>query len=147
MSCSGCGHILAELRLQDSRWTCHACRTQHDRGQSEAINFKREGRQLLATGSRDTNTAPDGGRPTLARNDTQGETASAAGKNSPVGQPSSMNCVQPYRAAPPVGGKDRTRRLGRAETPNEWFGSVMDAPLLTPKVGRRGDPNRRPVTK
>jgi IS605 OrfB family transposase len=77
-TCSGCGHIHAGLRLQDSRWTCPACGSELDRDLNAAINIEREGLRLLATGSGETNTAPDGGRARSARTDAQGESASAA---------------------------------------------------------------------
>jgi putative transposase len=115
-TCSGCGHIHAGLRLQDSRWTCPACGSELDRDQNAAINIEREGLRLLATGSGETNTAPDGGRARSARTDAQGESASAVGKSSPAGQPNSTNCEQRYRAAPRrprAGARDGPRAKAR----------------------------------
>jgi putative transposase len=104
-TCSGCGHIHAGLRLQDSRWTCPACGSELDRDLNAAINIEREGLRLLVP-----STPRSGGT------DAQGESASAAGKSSPVGQPNSTNCEQRYRAAPRrprAGARDEPRAKAR----------------------------------
>jgi len=113
--CSACGHLHAGLRLKDSRWSCPACGSEHDRDLNAAINIEREGLRLLA-GSPAPNTAPDGGRASSARTDAQGESARAAGSTPPVGQPNSTNCELNYRAAqrrPRAGVRDGPRTKAR----------------------------------
>ena len=55
-TCSACGVINAELKLQHRSWTCGACGAEHDRDQNAARNIEREGLRLLVAA-----TAPDGG--------------------------------------------------------------------------------------
>jgi transposase len=38
-TCSACGHLIAELSLSARRWTCPACRAQHDRDVNAAKNI------------------------------------------------------------------------------------------------------------
>ena len=55
-TCSACGAINTELKLQHRNWTCSACGAVHDRDQNAALNIEREGLRLLVAA-----TAPDGG--------------------------------------------------------------------------------------
>ncbi|MGI5168123.1 RNA-guided endonuclease InsQ/TnpB family protein [Spirillospora sp. CA-253888] len=45
-TCSGCGHLLAELGLATRAWTCPACRTRHDRDHNAATNILAAGRAV-----------------------------------------------------------------------------------------------------
>ena len=110
-TCAACGEIHAGLKLADRHWRCERCGTEHDRDLNAAQNIRREGLRLLAG-----ETGPDGrplgtsvGRTRRSREtDARGEGACAAGKPSPIGQPTSLNRELAYRAAPP-----RTTRLRR----------------------------------
>ena len=103
-TCSTCGGKHAGLKLADRHWRCESCGTEHDRDINAAINIRREGLRLLAEG-----TGPEGrplgtsvGRTRRSRGtDARGEGACAAGKTSPVGQPTSLNRELAYRAAQP----------------------------------------------
>ncbi len=114
-TCSVCGEIHGGLTLGERRWTCSACGTEHDRDLNAAQNIRREGLRLLAAG-----TGLDGrplgtsvGRTRRSRGtDARGEGACAAGKTSPVGQPTSLNRELTYRAATPR--TTRQRRDGPA---------------------------------
>ena len=55
-TCSTCGEINADLKLQHRVWTCRACGAEHDRDHNAALNIEREGLRLLTEA-----TAPDGG--------------------------------------------------------------------------------------
>lgn len=53
-TCSACGYILDELRLDEREWTCPKCRTVHDRDLNAATNLLTEGlRQLAGSDFRD----------------------------------------------------------------------------------------------
>ena len=49
-TCSGCGHLLAELKLGTRHWTCPSCGTRHDRDLNAAKNILAAGR-AVARGS------------------------------------------------------------------------------------------------
>ena len=52
--CSGCHHILVELRLDQREWTCPKCGSRHDRDINAARNLLTEGlRQLAVRDERD----------------------------------------------------------------------------------------------
>ena len=45
--CSKCGYQNKELELKDREWTCHVCKTVHDRDKNASINIAREGASSL----------------------------------------------------------------------------------------------------
>ena len=45
--CSICGYKNDELKLSDRRWTCHECKTEHDRDRNAATNIENEGKRIL----------------------------------------------------------------------------------------------------
>ena len=47
-TCSSCGHVLDELRLDQRTWVCPKCGTEHDRDLNAATNLEREGLRILA---------------------------------------------------------------------------------------------------
>ncbi|HEV2252633.1 MAG TPA: RNA-guided endonuclease TnpB family protein, partial [Streptosporangiaceae bacterium] len=49
-TCSGCGHLLAELSLATRQWVCPSCGTRHDRDINAATNILAAGR-AVARGS------------------------------------------------------------------------------------------------
>ena len=108
-TCSACGVVNRSLTMNQRRWTCPACGTEHDRDINAAINIRREGLRLLA------GTGPDGRiRTRRSRGtDARGEGACAAGGTLPAGQPTSLNRELAYRAAPPR--STRRRRDGPAQ--------------------------------
>lgn len=58
-TCHCCGHIKKDLMLNDREWTCHNCKTKHDRDINAAINIKNEGLIILDTQS--TGEVPETG--------------------------------------------------------------------------------------
>ena len=48
-TCSSCGHVLGELRLDQREWTCPQCGMHHDRDLNAAQNLEREGLRILAS--------------------------------------------------------------------------------------------------
>jgi putative transposase len=48
--CSGCGHVVDEMRLDVREWTCPKCRCHHDRDINAANNLLAEGMRQLAGG-------------------------------------------------------------------------------------------------
>ncbi|MCG5212779.1 transposase [Streptosporangium sp. KLBMP 9127] len=49
-TCSGCGHLLAELSLSIRTWQCPSCGTRHDRDVNAAKNILAAGRAVTACG-------------------------------------------------------------------------------------------------
>ena len=49
-TCNSCGHIRANLKLEDRRWRCPNCHTEQDRDRGAAINILREGAFSLGLG-------------------------------------------------------------------------------------------------
>jgi putative transposase len=49
-TCSACGHLLAELKLDTRHWTCPSCGARHDRDLNAAKNILAAGR-AVARGS------------------------------------------------------------------------------------------------
>ena len=47
-TCSKCGYIHKELKLQDRQWQCPNCGTNHDRDKNAALNILHEGRRISA---------------------------------------------------------------------------------------------------
>lgn len=47
--CSGCSHVLDELRLDQRSWVCPKCGAEHDRDLNAAKNLEREGLRILAS--------------------------------------------------------------------------------------------------
>ena len=47
-TCSQCGYIHKELKLQDRHWQCHKCGANHDRDFNAALNILNEGRRISA---------------------------------------------------------------------------------------------------
>ena len=47
-TCSQCGYIHKELKLQDRHWQCPNCGTSHDRDLNAALNILNEGRRISA---------------------------------------------------------------------------------------------------
>ena len=47
-TCSQCGYIHKELKLQDRQWQCPNCGTNHDRDKNAALNILHEGRRISA---------------------------------------------------------------------------------------------------
>ena len=47
-TCSKCGHIYNDLKLQDRQWYCPKCDTSHDRDKNAALNILVEGRRISA---------------------------------------------------------------------------------------------------
>ena len=47
-TCSKCGHIYNDLKLQDRHWCCPKCDTNHDRDKNAALNILYEGRRISA---------------------------------------------------------------------------------------------------
>ena len=47
-TCSNCGYVNKDLKLQDRRWCCPDCDTNHDRDKNAAINIIHEGRRISA---------------------------------------------------------------------------------------------------
>ena len=45
-TCSTCGHIHKELKLQDRKWRCPNCGANHDRDYNAALNILYEGRRI-----------------------------------------------------------------------------------------------------
>lgn len=45
--CHVCGYKHADLMLNDRRWTCPQCGTEHDRDKNAAINIENEGRKII----------------------------------------------------------------------------------------------------
>ena len=106
-TCSTCSDIHAGLTLSDRYWRCESCGTEHDRDINAAINIRREGMRLLAEG-----TGPDGRTRRSRGTEAREEDTCAAGRTSPVGQPTSLNRELAYRAAKPR--PTRQRRDGPA---------------------------------
>lgn len=52
-SCSGCGHVLAELKLSTRHWSCPGCRIRHDRDLNAAKNILAAGRAVARGDSGD----------------------------------------------------------------------------------------------
>jgi putative transposase len=50
-TCSACGHLLAELKLNTRHWTCPGCGTLHDRDINAAKNILAEGLSVTAGGA------------------------------------------------------------------------------------------------
>lgn len=47
-TCSKCGHINSDLKLQDRYWCCPKCGTNYDRDKNAALNILHEGRRISA---------------------------------------------------------------------------------------------------
>ena len=47
-TCSKCGHVHKDLKLQDRQWYCPVCNTNHDRDKNAALNILYEGRRISA---------------------------------------------------------------------------------------------------
>jgi len=47
-TCSQCGYIHKDLKLQDRHWQCHNCGSYHDRDLNAALNILNEGRRISA---------------------------------------------------------------------------------------------------
>lgn len=47
-TCSKCGYIHKDLKLQDRHWCCPKCGTNHDRDYNAALNILHEGRKIIA---------------------------------------------------------------------------------------------------
>ena len=47
-TCSKCGHIYNDLKLQDRYWCCPVCGANHDRDKNAALNILHEGRRISA---------------------------------------------------------------------------------------------------
>ena len=50
-TCSGCGHVLAELPLKVREWDCPKCCAHHDRDYNAAVNILRVGASTLGGGT------------------------------------------------------------------------------------------------
>lgn len=50
-TCSSCGRLLAQLKLDTRHWTCPSCRTRHDRDINAAKNILAAGRAVSACGA------------------------------------------------------------------------------------------------
>jgi putative transposase len=50
-TCSGCGHLLAELSLSTRTWQCPSCGTRHDRDLNAAKNILAAGQAVTACGA------------------------------------------------------------------------------------------------
>ena len=50
-TCSGCGHLLAELSLSTRTWRCPSCGTRHDRDVNAAKNILAAGLAVTACGA------------------------------------------------------------------------------------------------
>ncbi|MHB8311003.1 MAG: RNA-guided endonuclease InsQ/TnpB family protein [Metallibacterium sp.] len=48
-TCSACGAVNKALTLNQRRWTCAVCGTEHDRDDNAATNIEREGLRLIAS--------------------------------------------------------------------------------------------------
>jgi putative transposase len=47
-TCSQCGYVHNDLKLQDRYWCCPKCGTNHDRDYNAALNILYEGRRISA---------------------------------------------------------------------------------------------------
>jgi len=93
-TCSACRAVNAALTLRDRVWTCSPCGSEHDRDANAATNIEREALRRLAEGSGDSPATPrSGGRKA------RGADACAAGRTSPVGQPTARKRELSYRGA------------------------------------------------
>ena len=49
-TCSSCGIVNGDLKLNDRAWTCSSCKTEHDRDTNAAINIAFEGARIFKAG-------------------------------------------------------------------------------------------------
>ena len=52
-TCSKCGYINQNLKLDLREWTCPSCKTKHDRDFNAATNIKQEGFKIISSGTDD----------------------------------------------------------------------------------------------
>jgi len=52
-TCSKCGYINQNLKLDIREWTCPSCKTKHDRDFNAATNIKQEGFKIISSGTDD----------------------------------------------------------------------------------------------
>jgi putative transposase len=62
-TCSGCGHLLAELPLSARRWTCPGCGAEHDRDVNAAKNLMKLAASSAASACGGEGSGPSGVRP------------------------------------------------------------------------------------
>jgi putative transposase len=60
-TCSCCGHVVEELRLDIREWDCLSCKTHHDRDGNAALNIRNEGIRILKNNGGGNPVIADGG--------------------------------------------------------------------------------------